>query len=772
MTSPHSNWQAVPQIQLSSHILVREGPSCALSLGDFEPTDLKSQSKACIRSLVRGNLGLKRKEDELRESRAQTRQSNRDPEAHTKVIDIRSQPQISSPKENQPPRAVSSSQSLRTGNPSNSFNFPTYSHGVDPEPEMLGTFMDQHHSNKSSMVVDVRKKAYEGKYETYLKGKRQRKGGKEAVKTVWVEGEGVRWLKEWFQENGSEDKVAKASIIAWIIEEKAAARLFGFTGSGSELRKSAEMALDNIGQGENLTLEEFLGFYQVSRNNKDPNVSITTWSSREDETYVALYPADIGRLKVLYEPGKGPLELLAALERDQALRPLLEVVAREPQGLSRYPRETVREVLARAGRGGMEWAVLLQHFTVKGEPGAGSDSQSPPNGSFSPHRRSSSIDAPPLGSRYAITVPSPFHFFRRCKSSIRQTKVQSMLAEKEAAEEAAMQQVFRAKEVPAEVIIPLYEQIRKRQENRREEVRASSVRLTKSREKPFSFYSQDLNKPKPEKVDPEPYVFKANPVPWESTVPLYERMLTEGEESRRDRIESRAKLLLVQAQLPPRMQAQPEASPKPAPRPQSARPRAKPVPDFSALQAEFQVKLETRKQSVKSTVPQPFQFSESRKTAHYREYMDRPEAKRQWQQAPPTDLKRVFERPSKEPASTEKHRALVDLRKRQQTAKENAETALAQENANRRSRQERVRPLVQHSEAILDHSRALSARREELQGERRRKAAEMEQKHQVDMAEMMERVYARPLLVEQVTAQGKKREAGDSELFGSEEGYS
>lgn len=764
MTSQHSNSLVVPQIPLSSPILVQEGASCALSLGDLEPADLKSQSKACIRSLVKGNLGLKVKENELRESRAQTRQSNRDPEAKTKVIDIRSQPPLSSPKENEPPRGVASSQSLRAGNPSNSFNFPTYSHGIDPAPEMLGTFMDQHHSKKSSVVVDVRKKAYEGKYETYLQGKKQRNARKEAVKTVWVDGECVKLLKEWFQDMASEGKVGKTSIIAWISAENEAARLFGLT------EIEAESALDNIGQGESLTLEEFLGFYQVCRNNKDPNISVTTWTSGEEETYVALYPADIGRLRALYDPAEGPLELLAALERDLALRPLLEVVAREPQGLSKYPRETVREVLTRAGRqeGAMEWETLLQHFTVKGEPAVGSAEKPRPKGSFSPPLRSSS-DVPPLGSRYAITVPSPFHFFRRCKSSIRQAKVQAMLAEKEAREEAAMKQVFVAQEVPAEVIIPLYEQIQKRQENRREQVRASSVRLTKSREKPFSFYYRDMGKQKPEKIDPEPFVFKANPVPWESTVPLYERMLTEGEEIRKERIESRAKLLLAQAQLPPRMQTQPEASPKPSPRPQSARPRVKPVPDFSALQAEFQQKLETRKQSARTTIPQPFQFSESRKTAHYREYMDRPEAERQWQKARPADLKRVFQRPHKEPATTEKHRALLDLRKRQQTAKETAEMGLNQENAERLSRKERVRPLVLHSEAILDHSRALSARREELQAERRRQAVDLEQKHQIEMAEMMERVYSRPLLVEQVTAQGRKREIRDSQLFGSEE---
>lgn len=781
MTSQYSNPHVVPQIPLSSHILVQESTSCALSVGDLEPADLKSQSKACIDSLIRGNLRLKTKEEELRESRAQTRQSNRDPEAKTKVIDIRSQHVISLHNENQPPKAAASPQSMRTGNPSNSFNYPAYSHGIDPAPEMQGTFMDQHHSKKSSMIVDARKKAYEGKYEAFLQGKTHKKHTKTAAKTVWIEGEWIRWLKEWFQSNANDGTVGKTSIIEWILQDNPAAGVFGLKGSGEDLGKAAESALENIGQGENLTLEEFLGFYQVSKNNKDPNVSVTTWSSDEEETAsasnlpqlssISLYPADIQRLQALYSPADGPLALLSAVELDQALRPLLAVVAREPKGISRYPRETVEEVLRRAGHQdmSMQWDTLLQYFTVRGEPDTGNEVKSDRSRSLSPRHRSSSSEAP-LGSRYAITVPSPFHFFRRCKSSIRQTKLQSMLNAKEAEEEAAMKQVFRAQEVPAEVIIPLYDQIRKRQENRREQVRANSVRLTKSREKPFSFYYRDMAKPKPEKIDPEPFVFKANPVPWESTVPLYERMLSEGEESRKDRIESRAKLLLAQAKLPPRMEAKPEASPKRSPpRPQSARPRSKPVPDFSSLQADFQQKLETRKLSAKPTVPQPFQFSESRKTAHYREYMDRPEAERQWQRVKPTNLNKVFQRPSKEPATTEKHKALVELRKREQSAKAQAELGLAQESDDRRSRQARIRPLVHHSEAILDHSRALSARRDEQQAERRRKAVELERNHQVEMAEMMERVYSRPLLVEQVTAQSKRREGEvrDSELFGS-----
>ena len=338
---------------------------------------------------------------------------------------------------------------------------------------------------------------------------------------------------------------------------------------------------------------------------------------------------------------------------------------------------------------------------------------------------------------------------------------------------------IHAAPVPAEVVIPRYQEIVQKNEERRRQVKEASIEMTRKNEKPFSFYFRDMNKQRPvTDFYPDPFVFKANPVPWESTVPLLERMTTEGEELRKIRIEARAKQLYAQSKLPPRMQLhQSETSKKPTrARSHSAHAiRSKPVPDFATLQASFQRDLESRKQNFKSTVPQPFHFNESRKTAQYREYMDNADAPQQWTGPHPADLSKVFKRPAKEPASTEKHKALVELRKKEQLQREERRMEKEQEEAARAERKEKMRPMVQQSEVIVDNTKAMSERREQALKEARRQAKDQDRQFQIDMAEMMERVYARPLMVEQV-AEDARRKAGKIRALleqrnqGSEEG--
>ncbi|KAJ4457764.1 hypothetical protein PAPYR_6694 [Paratrimastix pyriformis] len=53
---------------------------------------------------------------------------------------------------------------------------------------------------------------------------------------------------------------------------------------------------------------------------------------------------------------------------------------------------------------------------------------------------------------------------------------------------------------------------------------------------------------------PRPPPFRANPIPVETSLPLYERMMTEAALTRQARVEERAQLLRDEAALPPRMQ--------------------------------------------------------------------------------------------------------------------------------------------------------------------------------------------------------------------------
>ena len=48
-------------------------------------------------------------------------------------------------------------------------------------------------------------------------------------------------------------------------------------------------------------------------------------------------------------------------------------------------------------------------------------------------------------------------------------------------------------------------------------MKQNSVQITLQKEKPFSFYNRDKDKKGPKfkhNYEPEPYEFKANPVPW------------------------------------------------------------------------------------------------------------------------------------------------------------------------------------------------------------------------------------------------------------------
>lgn len=70
-----------------------------------------------------------------------------------------------------------------------------------------------------------------------------------------------------------------------------------------------------------------------------------------------------------------------------------------------------------------------------------------------------------------------------------------MIKEKEEKEQNELdKRHFKAKEVPKHVKDKLYEKILKDNENRRKEIKATSVALTIQQEKPFSFYQRDLEK--------------------------------------------------------------------------------------------------------------------------------------------------------------------------------------------------------------------------------------------------------------------------------------
>lgn len=95
-----------------------------------------------------------------------------------------------------------------------------------------------------------------------------------------------------------------------------------------------------------------------------------------------------------------------------------------------------------------------------------------------------------------------------------------MIETKKQEEEDALSFKFRHNAVPTQVLVPKYDSIMKANIDRRDEVKKNSIALTKSREKPFSFYDRDKNKQERQALT-EKYQnkdlsfggFKANPIP-------------------------------------------------------------------------------------------------------------------------------------------------------------------------------------------------------------------------------------------------------------------
>jgi hypothetical protein len=217
-------------------------------------------------------------------------------------------------------------------------------------------------------------------------------------------------------------------------------------------------------------------------------------------------------------------------------------------------------------------------------------------------------------------------------------KLEQMLEEKETEVQNLIHHQFRANPIPERILIPRYHALMESNEARRTQVKMHSEALTKSREKPFSFYAKDKNKIVERGKFSEQHIpecmkhpaFKANKVPWESSVPLYAQMVEKEEQERKARIEERSKINLSKSKLPPRMEMhevtkQEEKSQMLEKNKEefSFQPmQAKEVPDFKRQQSGFQRTMEKHKKQKRLTQQKPFQFNESKKSAKNREYLD------------------------------------------------------------------------------------------------------------------------------------------------------
>jgi hypothetical protein len=478
-------------------------------------------------------------------------------------------------------------------------------------------------------------------------------------------------------------------------------------------------------------------------------------------------------------PGESLNELLARIEEEAdamitwhevlgyfsrrgqpELEPVLPQANREPRVELRSPKKPIKEAFVQTMEE-VSSRSLTQRSTTRKKP------QVEHNRSFDhydylgseriSYRDLGARSVSPRGSKHNITIPKPFDFDRRevsKKKSIRQKKVEEMVQQKELELLSHINFKYKAKAIPAEVTIPRYEGIKASQEARRYEVKRTSKEKTKSSEKPFNFYLRDLSKDKPKAPSPRKYEFKANPIPWEVSVPLYEKLMTEDKAARDERIARAAQEALRKSKLPPRMEMHENSKPQQAVQQSQSQAqsfKAKDPPDFAKLQKKFQDTLEAKKEARKPTETKPFNFREIvRKVKPERQPSPRKAASKST-----ANLVKPAE-PVVQAKTTQKMKDMVK-KKQQEKAKADAKAQAEQKaDEDRRQRLEAMKPRVQGSQVVVDKTQALKEQRDSIVRAAREKFKEQEVEYARKKEEMMARVSSRPLLVEQATSQTSK----------------
>lgn len=349
-------------------------------------------------------------------------------------------------------------------------------------------------------------------------------------------------------------------------------------------------------------------------------------------------------------PAKGPnkvstFEFVQAVRKDSKTSGILGFIARTPMNLSAFAEETLGETLKRieeTAESLIAWGDILSYLSKRGVPKdlLFGESLVTRNSFVKPKfpqrpiheyavqtddvefKKSSSrsISISPRGKvtfrdtksfEKGLTVPEPFHFEKReqgKKKSIREKWVEKVVKEKNDEEARHLNFKYKAQEIPREVLMPKYESLRKALEERSLNVKRTSMERTKQLERPFSFYIREKEKVKKEPIPSPEYTFKANPIPWACTVPLYDYKLKEEEALREERKSRAAQQDLRKASLPPRMEMyqslkknQPEVTRTPSPKFHVKEP-----PNFEKLHDRFAKTLEAKKKAKQTTKIEPF----------------------------------------------------------------------------------------------------------------------------------------------------------------------
>ena len=376
-----------------------------------------------------------------------------------------------------------------------------------------------------------------------------------------------------------------------------------------------------------------------------------------------------------------------------------------------------------------------------------------------------------------FTIPEPFEFLKKDYQRKKIQKIKEILEDRVKDEDYFVFYQFHANELKKGIwgnkMQNIIEYEREQRQLRTEKLKEKII----AEMKPFSFYEKDERKYK-EKIKQEPIPptfppFRANAIKWLSQVLIYEDMLKQEKEEREQRIKERMEKTKLASKLPPRMQMyeeerlERERQKKLNYKRELMKERklrqfkAKEVPDFLKLQTEFENKLNEMKKAAKPTVPEPFTFHEpKKKVALLCKYLDQENDHNAKNPTKKTDINKIIKKmqrkPKIEPKSTHCLDLLMDLRRKELEEKERQIKEKEIEDNIRAEHQARLRERVWNSKAIVDNTNQLNENRLRHQEEFKAKLQKQKESYNAELKRRLEKVYNRPLLVEQVGNKGEK----------------
>ena len=376
-----------------------------------------------------------------------------------------------------------------------------------------------------------------------------------------------------------------------------------------------------------------------------------------------------------------------------------------------------------------------------------------------------------------FTIPEPFEFLKKDYQKKKLEKIREILEERVRIEDYYIQYKFVPNKLKEGIwgnqlddMVKNEKEIRlKRQEKLKEKIIAEM--------KPFSFYDEDERKYKErlqqESIPPQFPPFRANAIKWLSQVNIYQDMLKKEKEERERRIKERIEKTMNASKLPPRMQMyadelkkRKEEEENESLRSKSTiyRFRANKVPDFAKLQEEFENKLDAMKKAAIPTKPEPFTFHEPKKKIELCKFLDNennPQAKNPRMK---NDINAVIQKmqrkPKIEPASTHSLDLLMETRRKELEERQRKINEQKLEDQLRKERQDRLKERVQNSKAIVDNKKQLEENRRKQQEDFRNNLIKKRESYEAELQRRVEKVYNRPLMLEQIGQKGEKFSMG------------